>query len=708
MYSFEQLLQETEERYQQRTAPRDEAKKKFEAGKILEADTAERVEKRLNRLQLDRDTAESWLDRGLSFAPIATATEVAGRDDITLERILGASDLMGVSFLELGVLTSRTVARIHIHDSVGRSVGYGTGFMVSPRLLLTNNHVLTDEQEASYSLAEFNYQTGLQGQPLQSVFFALSPSDFFVTDRDLDYTLVAARPRAADGTELAAFGWTRLIEEEGKIIKGEYVNIIQHPNGELKQLALRANQLVDVLDDFLHYETDTAPGSSGSPAYNDQWEVVALHHSGVPKRDRDGNILTRDDRLWLKWMGEHRIAWIANEGVRISRIVRHLKQQSLSPSQRQLRAEMLEALPWAQISRRTPPPGPGPLDYEQAVPGPVLRDDGGATWTVPLRITVHVGEVPKPPPPPQPPAVGAIELPPGAGPEEDPRLRQALKELEEASTRDYYDEEADEAAAEQYYADVDDSVEPKQMFEQLSTLVGTTHTPRPKYDPSLHLYTWVDHHPDGKLRSIYSGKLADPEDYIREDFEISYERARRVQELLAAETALSAEQLEAQIYDLEALRPYNCEHVVPQSWFDRQEPMRGDLHHLFACEWGCNSFRNRWAYYDFVEFEEAYRGDCGKTGEANANQFEPSEGKGPVARATLYFLLRYPGEINARREEFEQERLQTLLDWHEHHPVDEYEKHRNMAIFEKQGNRNPLIDHPEWAEKIDFALGLGD
>ena len=50
---------------------------------------------------------------------------------------------------------------------------------------------------------------------------------------------------------------------------------------------------------------------------------------------------------------------------------------------------------------------------------------------------------------------------------------------------------------------------------------------------------------------------------------------------------------------LEASAPYNCEHVVPQSWFSKKEPMRGDLHHLFACESRCNSFRGNHAYFDF-------------------------------------------------------------------------------------------------------------
>ena len=47
-----------------------------------------------------------------------------------------------------------------------------------------------------------------------------------------------------------------------------------------------------------------------------------------------------------------------------------------------------------------------------------------------------------------------------------------------------------------------------------------------------------------------------------------------------------------------------------------------------------------------------------------------------------------------------------LLKWHESAPVSDYERHRNAAIFEKQGNRNPLIDHPEWAPRIGFSAGL--
>jgi endonuclease I len=48
----------------------------------------------------------------------------------------------------------------------------------------------------------------------------------------------------------------------------------------------------------------------------------------------------------------------------------------------------------------------------------------------------------------------------------------------------------------------------------------------------------------------------------------------------------------------------------------------------------------------------------------------------------------------------------VLLDWHGQFPPGDYERHRNAAVFARQGNRNPLIDHPEWAANTDFTAGL--
>ena len=78
-----------------------------------------------------------------------------------------------------------------------------------------------------------------------------------------------------------------------------------------------------------------------------------------------------------------------------------------------------------------------------------------------------------------------------------------------------------------------------------------------------------------------------------------------------------------------------------------------------------------------------------------------------MARATLYFLVRYPGHVNDSMSEMTRDRLDTLLAWHKAQKPGRYEKHRNAASQKAQGNRNPFIDFPALAEHIDFAKGFG-
>ena len=186
----------------------------------------------------------------------------------------------------------------------GRVVGYGTASLVSTQLILTNHHVLPTADVARWSAIEFNYQDGIDGQPLQPRLFRLDPDRFYLADKEHDFALVAV---AAAEAELAAFGFNRLIDVEGKAVVGEFVTIVQHPKGEKKQVSLRENRVVDLLDSFLHYETDTEPGSSGSPVFNDQWEVVALHHASVPAPDHAelGHIMNEGIRVSARDQGRH-------------------------------------------------------------------------------------------------------------------------------------------------------------------------------------------------------------------------------------------------------------------------------------------------------------------------------------------------------------------------------------------------------------------
>lgn len=222
-------------------------------------------------------------------------------DSIAMERIMGKSDLFPISYLQMGTNSGNSICRIQIRDDMGSFIGSGTGFLVSENVLMTNNHVIDSMRTALNSIAEFNYQDDINFMPCPTYTFRLNPEQFFVTDEELDFTLVALKDNPSSDKQPKDFGHLHLIAEEGKILEGEYVSIIQHPNGGPKAVTIRENKVSSILDYFIHYLTDTEPGSSGSPVFNDQWIVVALHHSGVPDPNKKNT-------------------WIANEGIRISSI----------------------------------------------------------------------------------------------------------------------------------------------------------------------------------------------------------------------------------------------------------------------------------------------------------------------------------------------------------------------------------------------------
>lgn len=361
-----EIIQQTEARFAQRQAIRQEREAKIKSGRILEADAPERVKERLQHLATRAVVIEGV---GLP-APGQPSTTTAD-----LERILGKSDLMSVRYFEIGLRIARTVGRVHVRSADGN--GFGTGFLVSPKLLMTNNHVLENAQTAGASRVEFNFQEGPDGRLLPSIFVDFDPATFYVTDRALDFSVVALKGNLSN---ISRFGWNGLSASEGKLIVGEYVSIIQHPSGERKQIALRENQVVDVLENFVHYRTDTSPGSSGSPVFNDQWEIVALHHSGIPKKDSQGRILAVNGAVWTQSMGQDKIQWIANEGVRISKILRHLQGLSLSGPQATLRNQLLQSEKgWTGGREST---------EQIAVEG--VEGSRPNSWTLPLQLTIDV------------------------------------------------------------------------------------------------------------------------------------------------------------------------------------------------------------------------------------------------------------------------------------------------------------------------------
>lgn len=307
-------------RYERRAPERAETERKQEAMGTPVADDPDQIEARAERL--------------LGDAVGSRAVRQAARHEGVLERIIAENDLQPSLFLGRGTAIAESVGRISLADG-----GAGTGFLVGRRLLLTNNHVLPDAASAAGAFVEFDFELGTDGRPEAPAAFDLDPGTLFLTDAEIDASLVAVAP-ASGVVAGEKYGWNKLLTQQGKIVIGEAANVIGHPSGRRKEIAVRHNRLLDQLPDFLHYEADTEPGNSGSPVFNDQWEVVALHHSGVPRTNDAGQWLTTDGAVWDRSMGDAAVAWVANEGARISVVLTRLRALARSPAQTALLDEL--------------------------------------------------------------------------------------------------------------------------------------------------------------------------------------------------------------------------------------------------------------------------------------------------------------------------------------------------------------------------------
>ena len=158
---------------------------------------------------------------------------------------------------------------------------------------------------------------------------------------------------------------------------------------------------------------------------------------------------------------------------------------------------------------------------------------------------------------------------------------------------------------------------------------------------------------------------------------------------------------------------WDREHIWAKSHggFDNNDKPGSDLHHLRASDKpNNNSWRNSRNFGNATSgsYGQDYRGlNSGKYSGGQLNGiYEPVDhDKGDVARACFYMAVvyntnctlvnSYPGTGKTLGH------LNTLLEWHELDPVDEFEMNRNNIIYDSyQHNRNPFVDHPEWAHSI--------
>ncbi len=268
-----------------------------------------------------------------------------------LERINGEANFQDIRIIQRIVQLSKAVGRITTNSRLGNT-GYGTGFLIGPNLILTNNHVLSDPQIASNSTIQFNYELDQHGNPAKSESFNLLPDQFFVTSSykknpddlhsGLDFTVVAVAESSNTGTPITDFPVARLDKKLGKIIDGENCVIVQHPKGDYKKIVMRDIRMLVLKDDFLIYESDTLPGSSGSMVLGlGTGEVVALHHSGVPRKNRHGQWLRKDGSVVQPGDADNVIDWMGNEGIRVSSILNMIESIPVAKSMEKNKTDLL-------------------------------------------------------------------------------------------------------------------------------------------------------------------------------------------------------------------------------------------------------------------------------------------------------------------------------------------------------------------------------
>ncbi len=218
------------------------------------------------------------------------------------------SSLLPINFLALGVIKSKSVAKVEIRTSPSK-FDVGTGFLfkvddIDDIFFMTNFHVINRKGQFKKTRIIFDYELDIDGNSIASKSFEIDDNGPFYTS-PIDELDVSIFKLIAAENQLKEYIYLSLVPVE--VRKNDNENIIQHPGGEMKQISLYHNVVTNTSERTIQYLTDTLKGSSGAPVFNSSWEVVGLHHSGGDKK---------------KYETELPIGYKSrNEGIQINKII---------------------------------------------------------------------------------------------------------------------------------------------------------------------------------------------------------------------------------------------------------------------------------------------------------------------------------------------------------------------------------------------------
>lgn len=228
--------------------------------------------------------------------PIGPEIDWHGPDDRQLQSFFRPQpDMLDMGLLKQAVEHSSAICLLTI-PSLGRT---GTGFMVAPGRVLTNYHLLKASEDEDLNAnarslrLSFGYLTDTSGREPVTVGLSQTQAVLSCSPSDaLDYVLM----QVADENRGVMDKISPVHPASRELTMESGLYILQHPQGAPMKLALDNNGLTGIYPQSgrVQYATRASPGSSGAPCFNDDWQVVALHHA--ERSSRFGTI--REGILW--------------------------------------------------------------------------------------------------------------------------------------------------------------------------------------------------------------------------------------------------------------------------------------------------------------------------------------------------------------------------------------------------------------------------
>ena len=203
-------------------------------------------------------------------------------DNKAYEKVLGTDAFNSYQWFVLGTDRAHNVAQIE----TAAGTAFGTGFLVrggdfcekfgDQQLFFTNAHVISKGDPDRGALAK--EQARIRFELLSgSTEYRVAEILWHSPVSNLDATLVRLDKPVEGAKELYPISLTVPLVSR---TSPQRILIIGHPKGMRLQFSIKDNALIDAREPYIHYRAPTMGGSSGSPVFNEEWELIGLHHAG--------------------------------------------------------------------------------------------------------------------------------------------------------------------------------------------------------------------------------------------------------------------------------------------------------------------------------------------------------------------------------------------------------------------------------------------